>query len=248
MSEAIKLESFESLPMIYSSISTCMELIGAVGQNGRMDMETKSGRRVQYSYRKLEDLYNAINPAMRQSGIFMIPTVLEERRTKEGYQNSVVLKMKYDFFAQDGSSVTCVVMNEGQDAGDKAYNKAMSACFKYAVSQVFCIPTEADNANDQDAYRPEVESEKLAETATAPKAKNDASKVNRIQILSETVQAVGLRDLKTNDRKSLFAGFVAEAIEAKVCPNKKTADMSDDEFLNCMDYIKAMHAGAAGNE
>ena len=40
------------------------------------------------------------------------------------------------------------------DSGDKATNKAMSAAFKYAAFQAFCIPTEGDN--DADAHTPEV--------------------------------------------------------------------------------------------
>jgi hypothetical protein len=40
------------------------------------------------------------------------------------------------------------------DSADKATNKAMSAAYKYAALQAFCIPTEADN--DADAHHPEV--------------------------------------------------------------------------------------------
>jgi hypothetical protein len=40
------------------------------------------------------------------------------------------------------------------DSGDKASNKAMSAAYKYAAFQAFCIPTEGDN--DADATTHEV--------------------------------------------------------------------------------------------
>src|SRR5690606_19364534 len=43
---------------------------------------------------------------------------------------------------------------EAMDSADKATNKAMSAAYKYAAFQTFCIPTEGDN--DADATTHEV--------------------------------------------------------------------------------------------
>lgn len=48
------------------------------------------------------------------------------------------------------------------DSGDKATNKAMSAAFKYACMQAFCIPTEGDN--DADSKTHEVLPSKQRET------------------------------------------------------------------------------------
>ncbi len=71
--------------------------------------------------------------------------------------------MKYTFYAEDGSHIEAVVVGEGMDSGDKATNKAMSAAFKYACFQVFCIPTE--EMKDPDAETPPA-SEKAPELAT----------------------------------------------------------------------------------
>lgn len=38
------------------------------------------------------------------------------------------------------------------DSGDKASNKAMSAAYKYAAIQTFCIPTEGDNDADSTTH------------------------------------------------------------------------------------------------
>jgi hypothetical protein len=38
------------------------------------------------------------------------------------------------------------------DSGDKATNKAMSAAFKYACMEVFCIPTEGNPDADQQTH------------------------------------------------------------------------------------------------
>ena len=62
-------------------------------------------------------------------------------------------EIKYTFYAEDGTFVTAVVIGEGMDSGDKATNKAMSIAFKYALFQIFCIPTE--EMADPDSESPE---------------------------------------------------------------------------------------------
>jgi hypothetical protein len=54
--------------------------------------------------------------------------------------------------AEDGSRHTISVVGEAMDSGDKATNKAMSAAFKYACMEVFCIPTEGTPDADQDTH------------------------------------------------------------------------------------------------
>ena len=64
----------------------------------------------------------------------------------------VVVDMNFHFTsAIDGSVCTVRMAGESMDTGDKATNKAMSAAYKYACMQTFCIPTEGDN--DADAQR-----------------------------------------------------------------------------------------------
>jgi hypothetical protein len=89
----------------------------------------------------------------------VLPRVLQrhhdERTTKHGgVMFTVVCEVAFDFIAAaDGSSHTVVTWGEAMDTADKATNKAMSAAYKYACMQGFCIPTEGDN--DADAITPE---------------------------------------------------------------------------------------------
>ena len=90
--------------------------------------------------------------------IFVSPEVLEhtreERVTKSGSVLTYsILRIKYTFYAEDGSSVSAVVIGEGMDSGDKSSNKAMSVAFKYACFQALCIPTE--EMKDPDGETPE---------------------------------------------------------------------------------------------
>lgn len=134
--------------MIYSAICGVMEDIGVVGKN---DTNKQQG----FKYRGIDSVMNALNPAMIKHKIFCVPEVLEQTREERTTAKGTTLiysvcKMRYRFYATDGSSVDAVVVGEGMDSGDKATNKAMSVAFKYACFQTFCIPTE-DLMDDPDA-------------------------------------------------------------------------------------------------
>ena len=62
------------------------------------------------------------------------------------------MKIKFTFYAKDGSFFESVVIGEAMDSGDKASNKALSIGLKYALLQVFCIPTEDDKDPDSTSY------------------------------------------------------------------------------------------------
>lgn len=137
--------------LIYSAISKTMKDIGIVGKD---DVNKTQG----FKYRGIDAVMNALNPAMIKNGIFVVPEVLEQTRenrqtAKGGTLIYSICKVKYKFYAKDGSSVEATVIGEGMDSGDKATNKAMSIAFKYACFQVFCIPTE--EMQDPDAETPE---------------------------------------------------------------------------------------------
>ena len=144
-------------PMIYDAICGVMEDIGIVGKN---DYNKQQG----FKYRGIDAVMNALNPAMIKHKIFCVPEILEQSREERQTKNGAsliysVCKIRYHFYAADGSQVEAVVIGEGMDSGDKATNKAMSVAFKYACFQTFCIPTE-DMMDDPDASTPPESSKK----------------------------------------------------------------------------------------
>lgn len=135
---------------IYSAILGIMEDVGAIGKNEKNDQQ-------KFMYRGIDAVMNALQPAMIKNGVFVAPTIIEQRREerKTSKGNNLIysiVTVKYTFYAKDGSSVDVVVIGEGMDSGDKATNKAMSVAFKYACFQLFCIPTE--EMKDPDADTP----------------------------------------------------------------------------------------------
>lgn len=132
---------------IYQAINAAM---GEIEPIAKASTNQQQG----FKYRGIDDIMNEIQSVIQKNGIFIVPTVLdmkrEERQTKNGGNLLYsVLTIKFTFFSADGTSVDAVVIGEGMDSGDKASNKAMSVGLKYAILQVFCIPTA--EAKDPDA-------------------------------------------------------------------------------------------------
>lgn len=125
---------------IYESIVAVMNDIGVVGKNSK---NASQG----FMFRGIDAVMNALAPALIKNKVFIVPEILEQTREertsfKGGTLIYSICKIKYTFYAEDGSSITATVIGEGMDSGDKATNKAMSIAFKYACFQTFCIPTE----------------------------------------------------------------------------------------------------------
>lgn len=160
---------------IFEAINKTMEDVGAIGK-------TSKNQQQGFMFRGIDAVMNALNPAMIKNGIFVVPQVLEQTReerqtAKGGNLIYSVCRIKYTFYAQDGSSVEAVVVGEGMDSGDKATNKAMSIAFKYACFQVFCIPTEEMKDPDEECHevkpKAKQETEKVYINATKQKALAD---------------------------------------------------------------------------
>lgn len=135
---------------IYETISAVMSEIGAVGKTSKNATQG-------FMFRGIDAVMNAINPALVKYKLFIVPEILEQSReerqtTKGGTLIYSICKVKYTFYAEDGSNISAVVIGEGMDSGDKATNKAMSIAFKYACFQVFCIPTEEMVDPDKESH------------------------------------------------------------------------------------------------
>lgn len=111
-----------------------------------------------YQFRGIDDLYNALAPVLSANGLVILPRMLtresvERTTAKGGVLFYVIVEAEFDFVAsEDGSKHTVKTFGEAMDSGDKATNKAMSAAYKYAAMQAFCIPTEGDNDADSTTH------------------------------------------------------------------------------------------------
>lgn len=108
-----------------------------------------------FSFRGIDAVVNAVAPALREHGVIVMPEVLEHTySTVEVGRNRtqmehVIVRVKYTFTGTEGDSLSCTVLGEAMDAGDKATPKAMSVAFRIALLQALALPTDEP---DPDSY------------------------------------------------------------------------------------------------
>lgn len=111
-----------------------------------------------YNFRGIDAVYNVLSPLLAKHGLCILPRMIsrkceEHQSQKGGVLFYVTIEAEFDFVcAYDGSKHTVKTFGEAMDRGDKATNKAMSAAYKYAAFQAFCIPTEGDNDADSSSH------------------------------------------------------------------------------------------------
>ena len=136
------------------------EAISAVTSNLAKDGISKDRKNEAqgYKFRGIDDVYNALAPFLAAAKLCILPNVQERVVVERVNAKGTVLlyvTVKVDFAfvsAEDGSDHHVVTYGEAMDSGDKATNKAMSAAYKYAAMQAFCIPTEGDNDADSTTH------------------------------------------------------------------------------------------------
>lgn len=153
-----------AVPKVYAAIAAVMADLSSEGI-------AKTGKNTQqgYAFRGIDQVYNTLSSVLSKHGLLMLPKALSrecvERQTKSGgalFYSTVHMEFTL-VAAEDGSSHVIQTYGEAMDSADKSTNKAMSAAYKYAAMQAFCIPTEGDN--DADATTHEV---KAANSSAAP--------------------------------------------------------------------------------
>jgi hypothetical protein len=130
---------------IYTLIPKIMAEVGAIEKGRRNQAQN-------YAFRGIDDVFAAFQKPLAAHGVFYVPEVIEKDVTERvsGSNKTLIyttLTIAYTFYAPDGSSVRAVVVGEAMDSADKSSNKAMSAALKYALLQIFCVPSDADDAD-----------------------------------------------------------------------------------------------------
>lgn len=154
------------------------QLIAAVAAEIATEGISKNRKNQQqgYNFRGIDDVYNALAPVIAKHGLVILPRCLSREVTERANKSggvifSVTVEAEFDFVSShDGSKHTVKTYGEAMDSADKATNKAMSAAYKYAAFQTFCIPTEGDN--DADATSHDVRPKEKPATLTEEEVAN----------------------------------------------------------------------------
>ena len=127
---------------IQTKLAAVMADVQSVAKRDRNDHQ-------KFNFRGIDAVLNAVGPALRKHGVVVVPEVLDyryetvevgQKRTQMGH---AVLRVAYTFSADgvDGT-LTCSVLGEAMDSGDKAVPKAMSVAFRTALLQALALPTD----------------------------------------------------------------------------------------------------------
>jgi len=140
----------ETKTQIYKSMAKILKEVDFIGKSRTADM----GKGGKYNFRGIDDIYNVLHKSFADNQVFIIPEVLEttlETQDKaqdsygnQKYQYSIIVKVRFTCFAEDGSSVSGIGVGHALDTSDKGTNKAQSSALKYFLMQTFLIPTKED--------------------------------------------------------------------------------------------------------
>lgn len=131
---------------IYAAMVAIIKEMPALGKTQR---NASQG----FNFRGVDAVLDHLNPLLGKHGVFFVPECLERvaetRITGKGNNLwTVHLRVRFTFYAVDGSSVSATTWGEGTDSGDKATSKAHTMALKSALNEVFAI---SDNEVDPDS-------------------------------------------------------------------------------------------------
>lgn len=197
---------------IFTLIPKVMAEVGAIGKSGYNQHD-------KYRFRSIDDVYNALQPALHKNGVFFVPNVLESK--EEHIQSNsgkdmlrIKLKVRYDVYADDGSNFQTVVEGEAIDRGDKATNKALTAAFKYMLIQVFCIAVEGQEDAD-----------------------NESHEINNTPVKNETIKREEPKTIPSTTQKPA-SDFGEEVFPYPKFKGKKIKEINKDALLSYIDYFR----------
>lgn len=190
---------------VYAAIAGVM---GDLAKSGISKDQTNTFDK--YKFRGIDDVYNALAPLLSAHGLLILPRVLERHSEERASQKGgalfyVTVKVEFDFVcAEDGSKHTICAYGEAMDRGDKGTNKAMTAAYKYACFEAFCIPTEGSADADEETH--EVESRDATVTQEWIEAINAVDVPESLDVMGAEIAKA---DLSASAKASIRKAFTA---------------------------------------
>ena len=190
------------LPGPAKTLAEAMSRIYADG--GRYVQKTGQMQGVaRYSYAREGDFIAAIRPLMETHGVTVRPVnyvivsndVFERKNGGSAYR--VVVLATFEFLHTSGDKATAQAVGEGQDSGDKAFNKAMTAAFKYVLRQSFCVET-GDDPDDTPSHEQERADAPHHQPATVPDNKPLRARI--VTALASVADAAAFEGVKAKVR------------------------------------------------
>lgn len=126
---------------IQTHLAAVMADVQSVAKRDRNDHQ-------KFNFRGIDAVLNAVGPALRKHGVVVMPHVESwtfepvEVGQKRSLMGHALVHVTYTFVGPEGDHLTCSVLGEAMDSGDKAVPKAMSVAFRTALLQALALPTD----------------------------------------------------------------------------------------------------------
>lgn len=233
-------------PKIHESMCAIMADCGVIGKDQHNSTQN-------FNFRGIDDVYNALHDIFAKNKVFIMPTILkhhvEERTTIRGGILFVhTSEIRFDFVADDGSRISATTIGEAADSGDKGATKAASIALKYALFQVFLIPTKETPDADADSHDLKPKGAMQAPQEKKPSAKKAESPKNRTLTADEITKLVdaaekehpgalegvlcdwgcNLEEIRLSQKKEIWADVLAAARVLRLAEESKKAN--NDEY------------------
>jgi hypothetical protein len=143
-----------SAPSVYAAVNA---ITAELATNGIA--KTRTNPVDDYKYRSIDDVLDRLAPLLARHRLCVFPRALEravsERSDEQGrLLMHVALRVSFTLTSvDDGSAHVVEAYGEALDGGDKATAKAMSAAYKAAMVQTFCIPLCVGEDADRTSQR-----------------------------------------------------------------------------------------------
>ncbi len=143
-----------SAPSVYAAINA---ISAELAQHGIAKSHVNEAD--DYRYRSIDDLLDRLAPLLAKHRLCVLPRVKKRtiaERQDEGQRLLFHVSLKVAFTltsVDDGPSHVVEAYGEALDASDKATAKAMSAAYKSAMIQTFCIPLAGSEDPDRASPR-----------------------------------------------------------------------------------------------
>jgi len=108
-----------------------------------------------YTYRGIDQITAHAAPLLARHGVVFVPQVetveIRDVMIDQTRWTDTVLTVRYRICGPGGAddALEAVVVGIGRDNADKGANKAMTAAFKYALTEVLCITDQKDDADGE---------------------------------------------------------------------------------------------------
>lgn len=205
--------------LIYEKLAAIMKAAKPI-KKSRTNTSTSGA---QFKYRGIDEVMNDLHDIFADNDVFLTTDVINREETERVSKSCNALfyvrcTCKFTLYTTDGSFISSTTIGEGMDSGDKGTNKAMSIALKYALLQMFLIPT--DDAKDPDAESHEVKAKTdIKNTAgmqtPKPTSKPKLTPVNLKKVLDRMVAGEPELYQKTLDAYDLDDKQKIELDEAK---------------------------------